>query len=149
MTRRTVHEVGGAARTKGQEIVEGLHELADALRTGEPLEARFTVRTYKIAPPPAYDGEDVRRVRDLLGTSQAAFAGFLGVDPSTVRSWEQGLRSPSMLACRILSEIEANPTHWHNRLSACLIGPETRGSVARTEVKSRRGKKSRTVDKTR
>ena len=47
MTRRTVHEAGGAARTKGREIVAGLHELADALRTGEPLEARFTVRTYK------------------------------------------------------------------------------------------------------
>ncbi len=53
MTRRTVHEVGGAAGAKGQEIVEGLQELAAALRTGEPLEARFTVRSYKIAPPPA------------------------------------------------------------------------------------------------
>ncbi len=126
MTRRTVHEVGGAARRKGKEIVEGLQELAEALRTGEPLEPRFTVRAYRIAPPPAYDGKDVRRVRDLMGTSQAAFAGFLGVDASTVRSWEQGLRSPSTLACRILSEIEANPTHWHNRLAACLIGPETR-----------------------
>ncbi len=146
MTRRTVHEVGGAAGAKGQEIVEGLQELAAALRTGEPLEARFTVRSYKIATPPAYRGEDVRRVRDLLGTSQAAFAGFLGVDPSTVRSWEQGLRSPSTLACRILSEIELNPTHWHNRLAACLIGPQARESVARTEVESRRGKKSRAVD---
>ena len=149
MTRRTDHEVGGAARAKSQEIVEGLQELAAALRTSEPLEARFTVRTYRIAPPPAYGGEDVRRVRDLLGTSQAAFAGFLGVDPSTVRSWEQGLRSPSTLACRILSEIEANPTQWHNRLAACLISPQTRGAVARTEVESRRGKKSRTVDESR
>jgi len=149
MTRRTVHEVGGAARTKGQEIVEGLHELTEALRTGEPLEARFTVRTYKIAAPPAYGGEAVRRVRDLLGTSQAAFAGFLGVDPSTVRSWEQGLRSPSTLACRILSEIEASPTHWNSRLAACLIGPDTYSSVPRTEEKSRRGQKSRIANRTR
>ncbi len=133
MTRRTAHEVRGSARTKGEEIVAGFRELAETLRTGEPLEARFTVRTYRIAAPPKYSGEDVRRVRDLLGTSQAAFAGFLGVDPSTVRSWEQSLRSPSTLACRILSEIEASPTHWHNRLAACLISQRPRRSAPRTK----------------
>ncbi len=133
MTKKTAREVRGTGRGKGQEIVEGLCELADALKTGEPLEARFTVRSYRIAPPPTYSGEDVRRVRDLLGTSQAAFAGFLGVDPSTVRSWEQGIRSPSTLACRMLSEIEASPTHWHNRLAACLIGSQPRRSVPGTK----------------
>ena len=110
------YRLGGLPRS----ATPGLRELADALKAGEPLEARFTVRTYKIIPPPEYDGEDVRRVRDLLGMSQAAFAGFLGVDPSTVRSWEQRLRSPSPLACRMLSEIEANPNHWRQRLAACL-----------------------------
>jgi hypothetical protein len=68
---------------KGQEIVEGLRELAEAMESGGPLGARFTVRTYKIAPPPEYVGEGVRRVRALLGMSQAAFAAFLGADAST------------------------------------------------------------------
>ena len=117
------------ARSKGREIVQGLRELADALRSGEPLEARFTVRTCKIAPPPEYREGDVRRVRDLLAMSQAAFAGFLGVDPSTLRSWEQGLRPPSLLACRMLSEIEANPAFWRKRLSALLVGPAIRGGM--------------------
>ncbi len=40
--------------------------------------------------------------------SQAALAAFLGVDPSTVRSWDQELRAPSPLAFRLLSEIEAD-----------------------------------------
>jgi putative transcriptional regulator len=120
MTNATDRKGRGTARTKGQEIVEGLRELADALKAGEPLESRFTVRTFKIAPPPEYHGEGVRRVRELLGMSQAAFAAFLGVDPSTVRSWEQGLHQPSPLACRMLSEIEADPTHWRERLLACL-----------------------------
>jgi len=124
MTGGTNHAVRGTARAKGQEIVQGLRELADALRAGEPLEARFTVRTYKITPPPAYRDGDVRRVRDLLGMSQAAFAAFLGVDASTVRSWEQGLRLPSPLACRMLSEIEAEPGYWRKRLAACLVGPQ-------------------------
>jgi putative transcriptional regulator len=122
MTNATDRKGRGTAGTKGQEIVEGLRELADALKAGEPLESRFTVRTFKIAPPPEYHGEGVRRVRELLGMSQAAFAAFLGVDPSTVRSWEQCLRQPSPLACRILSEIEADPTHWRERLLACLGG---------------------------
>jgi putative transcriptional regulator len=122
MTKVTERKRRGTARTKGQKIVEGLRELADALKAGEPLESRFTVRTFKIAPPPAYRGEGVLRVRELLGMSQAAFAAFLGVDPSTVQSWEQGLRLPSPLACRMLSEIEADPTHWRERLLACLSG---------------------------
>ena len=72
------------------------------------------------APPACAEsrGEGVRRVRGLLGMSQAAFAAFLGADPSTVRSWEQGLRPPGPLACRMLSEIEADPSHWRRRLMA-------------------------------
>ena len=111
----------GTAATKGKEIVEGLRDLADTLAAGRPLESRFTVRTYKIPPPAQYLGADVRRVRELLAMSQAAFAAFLGVDPSTVRSWEQELRPPSPLACRLLSEIEAEPAHWRKRLAACLV----------------------------
>ncbi|MGP0065810.1 MAG: helix-turn-helix domain-containing protein [Isosphaeraceae bacterium] len=118
---------GQSRKTKGEEIVEGLRELVAALKAGEPLESRFTVRRYKIAPPPEYRGEGVRRVRELLAMSQAAFGAFLGADPSTVRSWEQGLRPPSPLACRLLSEIEADPAHWRKRLAACLVDPETVG----------------------
>jgi DNA-binding transcriptional regulator YiaG len=111
ISRRSGHGPRGTAATKGQEIVDGLRELADTLQAGKALESRFTVRTYKIPPPPPYFGAEVRRVRELMAMSQAAFAAFLGVDPSTVRSWEQELRPPSPLACRLLSEIEAEPAH--------------------------------------
>ena len=136
------------ARTKGEEIVEGLHELLDVLRSGQPLESRFTVRTYKIAPPPEYHGEGVRRVRERLAMSQAAFAAFLGADVSTVRSWEQDLRPPSPLACRMLSEIEADPAHWRKRLAACLVGPETRGPSTQTEARPRPTRRARAVGRT-
>jgi len=121
MTKLSEQKRSTTARTKGQDIVEGLRDLAATLKTGKPLESRFTVRTFKISPPPKYDGDDVRRVRELLAMSQVAFAAFLGVDPSTVRSWEQELRMPSSLACRPLSEIEADPAHWRKRLAACLV----------------------------
>ena len=121
ITKRSGRERSRTAATKGQEIVDGLHELAEMLEAGKPLESRFTVRTFRIPPPEQYRGADVRRARELLAMSQAAFAAFLGVDPSTVRSWEQELRPPSPLACRLLSEIEADPVHWRKRLAACLV----------------------------
>ena len=121
ITKRAGGGPRGTAATKGQEIVDGLRELADTLQAGKPLESRFTVRTYKILPPLQYGAPDVRRVRELLAMSQAAFAAFAGVDPSTVRSWEQELRPPSPLACRLMSEIEAEPAHWRRRLAACLV----------------------------
>jgi DNA-binding transcriptional regulator YiaG len=136
------------APTKGREVVEGLRELVDALKSGEPLESRFTVRTSKIAPPPRYHGAGVRRVRRLLAMSQAAFAAFLGSDPSTVQSWEQGLREPSPLACRLLSEIEADPVHWRKRLAAFLVGPGARSVAARGQAKTRLGPGARASGKT-
>ncbi len=120
-TKRAGSGARSTAVTKGQEIVDGLRQLADTLQAGKPLGSRFTVRTYKIPPPPQYCGNDVRRVRELMAMSQAAFAAFLGVDASTVRSWEQELRPPSLLACRLLSEIEVEPAHWRKRLAACLV----------------------------
>ncbi len=121
MSKLTDQDASSTARTKGEEIVDGLRDLAATLRAGKPLVSRFTVRTYKITAPPKYDGASVRRVRELLAMSQAAFAAFLGVDASTVRSWEQELRFASPLACRLLSEIEADPAHWRKRLAACLV----------------------------
>jgi hypothetical protein len=47
MTKLTDRGVRSTARTKGQEIVEGLTDLAATLRAGQPLESRFTVRAYK------------------------------------------------------------------------------------------------------
>jgi DNA-binding transcriptional regulator YiaG len=141
------HDTAKAGRSKGDEIVAGLRELIDVLRSGEPLESRFTVRTCKIAPPPSYDGQGVRRVREVLAMSQAAFAAFLGADVSTVRSWEQGLRPPSPLACRLLSEIEAEPAHWRKRLAACVVDPEAHGPGRRDGERARRGSRGRSTGK--
>jgi DNA-binding transcriptional regulator YiaG len=110
-----------ASRAEGTKVIDGLREFANTLSAGKLLESRFTVRSYKISPPSQYGGADVRRVPELLAMSQAAFAAFLGINPSTVRSWEQGLRQPSPLACRLLSEIEAEPAYWRKRLAACLV----------------------------
>ena len=118
-TMKTSKAKRGARRggSAGPKILAAIEEATEILRS-EGLESpRLTVRTYKAAQAPRiYGPEDVRRVRGLLGTSQAVLAGFLGVNVHTVRSWEQGKRSPQSIANRFLSEIEAAPAYWRRRI---------------------------------
>lgn len=117
---------GGTTETltpAGARIVAAFEEATEAMRSGEPLGRRFTVRTYKADFTPGdYGPDDVRRVRGLLRMSQAVFADFLGVGSNTVRSWEQGSRPPSAIARRFLGEIEADPEHWRKRIARCAVG---------------------------
>jgi putative transcriptional regulator len=104
-------------RSAGTRILAAIEEATEILRT-EGLESkRLTMRTYNVpsAPRVCRPG-DVKRVRELLGASQAVFAGFLGVNVNTVRSWEQGKRLPQPIACRFLSEIESDLPYWRQRL---------------------------------
>jgi hypothetical protein len=48
MSKVTHPRARATARTKGQQIVDGLRALAATLEAGEPAESRFTVRTYTI-----------------------------------------------------------------------------------------------------
>jgi putative transcriptional regulator len=110
----------------GTKIVAAFEEAIEAMRSGEPLEKRFTVRTYRVdVTPHEYGPDDVRRVRGLLGMSQALFARFLGVDENTVRSWEQGNRPPSAIARRFMDEIENDPDYWRGRIVQRATGIET------------------------
>jgi putative transcriptional regulator len=101
----------------GSKILAAIEEATEILKS-EGLESKqLTVRTYKEPPVPrAYKPGDVKRVRELVGASQAVLAGFLGVNVNTVRSWEQGKRLPQPIACRFLSEIEADLTYWRQRI---------------------------------
>jgi DNA-binding transcriptional regulator YiaG len=109
----------------GSKILAAIEEATEVLRA-EGLESkRLMVRAYKVAPTPrAYRPGDVKRVRELLGASQAVLAGFLGVNVNTVRSWEQGKRPPQPIACRFLSEIEANPVYWRQRMEQKALEAE-------------------------
>ena len=102
----------------GSRIVSAFQEAIDVMRSGESLPERLTVRSCQtVFVSPSYGPEDVRRVRDLLGMSRVVFARFLGVDPNTVRSWEQGTRPPSSIARRFMGEIEVNPAYWLERVA--------------------------------
>jgi putative transcriptional regulator len=52
---------------------------------------------------------DVRAVRRGTRLTQAAFAGWLGVDVTTLRAWERGTSTPDGPARRLLWVVASDP----------------------------------------
>jgi putative transcriptional regulator len=101
----------------GDEMLAGLTAFRDALRSGDPIEKKFTVRTVTLdleAKP--YSAEDVKAVRARLRASQGLLAKFLGVSVKTLCAWEQGTRPVPSIACRFLDELIGCPELWNRRV---------------------------------
>lgn len=114
--RKTVTDV-----SVEDEILEALSEFTDALKKGE-VSKRFTCRQLKLdLNTTCYSPELVKTTRRLLKVSQTLFARFLGVSPKTVRSWEQGINTPSSMACRFMDEIRRSPGYWMERLRESAV----------------------------
>lgn len=108
-------------RSVADEIVAALEDFKDALEKGDVYE-RFTCHQIRLDLHPApYTAEQVRSARRVLGVSQSLFAKFLGVSLNTVRSWEQGVNTPSKMACRFMDEIRRSPKHWKERLREVAV----------------------------
>lgn len=56
-------------------------------------------------PPPLYPAE-IREIRMTGNVSQAVFAILLGTTTGTVTQWEQGLRTPSGPALKLLDLVK-------------------------------------------
>ena len=101
----------------GKSVIASLKEVAGAIESGGL--SRLTVRTVKLpADPMSYDAQAVKQTRERLNVSQAVFARLLGISVVLSQAWEQGLRKPSKMACRLLDEINAAPERWRQRLVA-------------------------------
>src|SRR5262249_43972993 len=126
---RRVDRRSKTSLSAGTKILAAIEEATEILRTEGLQGKRLTMRTYNV---PSLAGVcrpgEVKRVRELLGASQAVLAGFLGVNVNTVRSWEQGKRLPQPIACRFLSEIESDPPYWRQRIGqgVAKVEPENR-----------------------
>jgi putative transcriptional regulator len=117
---------GSRLTPRGAKIVAALVRFRDAIEAGTPIEQRYTVRRVKLdLTPRTFGPDEVKRIRAMMGVSQPIFGQFLGVDVKTIRSWEQGRRVPSGMACRFLEEIQAAPEHWRSRLDV-VLGPSDR-----------------------
>ena len=81
-----------------QNLVESIKEMR-RIRKGELKPARVT----KVAPL------SVKLIRQKLHQSQSEFAFMIGVSPSTLRNWEQGVRQPEGPAIALLTVAQKNP----------------------------------------
>jgi putative transcriptional regulator len=101
----------------GATIAARLARVAAAVEAGEDITKRFTCRTVRLRLTPQRHGpKEVKQTRKKLGASQTIFAQFLGVSPSAVQDWEQGLKPPHGAACRLMDEIRHDPKYWIQRL---------------------------------
>lgn len=84
------------------DLQEGLTQAIEAERKGVQLkQTKIT-----IAPQKAYQGSDVKRIRNTVGMSQSMFAEYMGVSKKTIEAWERGVNQPKGPACRLLSILE-------------------------------------------
>ncbi len=91
----------------GQTLIAGLKEVVEYEQGKKHLRAK----TIEV-PGPAkhWKKEQIAHVRkDIYQVSQPVFASFLSVTPSTVKAWEQGLKTPSGAASRLLELAAMDP----------------------------------------
>lgn len=63
----------------------------------------------RLRPAPAFEPQQIVRIRLALGLSQSLFAAALNVRTGTVSAWEQGSRRPAGAALRLIQFAEASP----------------------------------------
>lgn len=92
----------------GNVLIARLREHADAVEGKRKLTLRTT--SLRLAKPaPALRARDISGIRTQLRLSQPVFASILNVPVATARSWEQGTRSPSGAALRLLELVRRCP----------------------------------------
>lgn len=96
------------AKTKlGQELIAGLSEALAHARGDKKLQ-QATLEIPEPARP--WRKEQIAELRKRrFGVSQPVFASILSVTASTVRAWEQGQKSPSGAARRLLELAALDP----------------------------------------
>jgi putative transcriptional regulator len=100
----------------GQRITDSLNEGLELLRSGKLLDKHLRVDVIEIPEPPRFSSGQVRALRGRLGLTQGIFARLLGVSVELVEHWEQGVRAPRPMACRLMHEIAHDPEGFFKRL---------------------------------
>src|SRR5258707_9719485 len=88
--------------------LKGAFEDALAHERGERKDLHVT-RVAVPRPPKPMSSAEIIRVRRKLNCSQAIFAMMLNISPRTIQAWEQGARTPSDAALKLLSIAKNHP----------------------------------------
>lgn len=90
-----------------------MNSLFDDLKTGlqeavdfEKGQGQAKTRILMIEPVKKYTNEEIKRIRNKSGMTQAVFANYLGVSKKTVEAWELGRTHPTGPAYRLINILE-------------------------------------------
>lgn len=89
-------------------ILAAVHESAKDLHDAGAMNALTMRRFDALCLPPVrhYTSQEVQRIREKANVSQAVFANVLNVGKATVAGWEQGSKSPSGSALKLLDLVD-------------------------------------------
>jgi len=88
-------------------ILKTIHQAAQGLTAAGVMDKR-TMREFDalcIPPVKHFTKDEIRKIREREKASQAVFASYLNITPSTVQSWEQGEKTPSGPALKLLNMV--------------------------------------------
>ncbi|WP_435274232.1 helix-turn-helix domain-containing protein [Psychrobium sp. nBUS_13] len=86
-------------------ILDVMHDTAKGLTDAGAMDVQ-TMREFDVLCLPEvehYDAAHIKAIREGVHVSQSVFAAYLNTSPSTVRSWEQGNKSPRGAALKLLN----------------------------------------------
>jgi putative transcriptional regulator len=86
-------------------ILDVMHDTAKGLTDAGSMDVQ-TMREFDVLCLPEvehYDAAHIKAIREGVHVSQSVFAAYLNTSPSTVRSWEQGNKSPRGAALKLLN----------------------------------------------
>ncbi len=87
-----------------KELIEGMEALMEIGAVSGVTMREF--RKDLISPPVKLSPKAITKLRESFGLSQAVFAALLNVSVSTVQKWEQGQKSPSAPASKLLELVK-------------------------------------------
>lgn len=88
-------------------IIKGLNEAIEYEQGNNDI-ARVMIRS-TVVPVPDIASSEIKNIRVSLNMTQRMFADIMGVSKKTVEAWESGVNTPSGVARRMLSMLQADP----------------------------------------
>ena len=85
-----------------EDLKTGLQEAIDYEKGSGT--AKTTV--YVVKPVHKYTNQDIKRIRNDAGMTQAVFASYMGVSVKTVEAWELGRTHPTGPAYRLIGILD-------------------------------------------
>lgn len=89
-------------------LMEAIHETAQDLYNSGIIDKQKMTKYDLIClkPVETYDAQKIKSLRQRLELSQALLSSILNVSLSTVSQWEQGVKSPSGAAQKLISILD-------------------------------------------